>query len=158
MVDFNAKQFKNDNPDEFESSGDFELIPAGVQCNFRIERASEETTQDGTGIYWKIAFVAEGGQFTNRWVWQNFNIKNKSTVAEKIAQKELTLISEAIGIDTMNVNNIIGAKLMATTGIDKGSGGYSDRNKLTKFKPLAQGSLTQTTGNAGGSGPGWARS
>lgn len=80
-----------------EPSARFEPIPAGKYVA-AITASETKPTNDGKGEYLAMTFQIIDGDFKNRRLWVNLNLKNKSDEAVKIARGELSAICRAVGV------------------------------------------------------------
>lgn len=64
-----------------------------------ITKSSLESTKDNTGKYISLCFKILEGEYTNRFIYTNINIVNKSDIAVKIGRSDLKKICSACGIE-----------------------------------------------------------
>ncbi len=113
-------------------------IPAGDYIIELVEREFKPT-KDGTGAMMSCQFkVCEGG-FEGRRVFANFNIKNKSEMAQRIGLGQVKGFCAATGVSweeaKADTSVLIGRPCLATVGMSKTTEQYPDpRNEIKAFK------------------------
>lgn len=123
----------------------FSPIPAGTYT-LCVEHMEIKPTKDGTGRYVNARMKIIGGNSDNRTFFKNFNIVNKSTVAEKIGRDELARLLDACGFDKLNdLSPMIGQQFKGTLKINPPKGGYDASNDISKYEPLI--AKVKVTGN-----------
>jgi hypothetical protein len=85
-------------PDTGSTGGSYDPIPDG-EYTLKALEAEEKATSAGTGSYIKVKFEVVGGSHNGHWVWQNFNIVNKSEKAQQIGRQQLAAWATACGND-----------------------------------------------------------
>jgi hypothetical protein len=114
------------------SGGNREPVPAGDYALKALEADEKETASGGTMI--KAKFEVLKGEHVGRWIWQNFNVVNKSEIAQRIARQQLVGWATACGrADCDDTDKLIDKPFMATVGIDPAKGGYAASNKIVAF-------------------------
>jgi len=107
-------------------------IPDGTYTLRAIEAEEKSTSSGGTMIVVKYEVV--GGDYNGRWLWNNFNVVNKSEKAQNIARQQLVAWATACGKpEADDTDKLIDKKFNAVVSIEKGTGGYSDRNTIRSF-------------------------
>lgn len=116
--------------------GGYSPIPAGEYV-FQITGAELKQTKDGSGQYIKGEFTVIAPSYQGRKVFQNFNIYNRNSEAERIGRSQLKALAVAVGLDTLrDTDELIGRTVAARVSIEKDkSGKYDDQNRLSKYKP-----------------------
>ena len=72
--------------------------------------------------------------FNGKWIWENYNIVNASEKAQNIGRQQLVSWATACGKpEADDTDKLIDRKFTATVGIEKGTGGYSDSNKIKSY-------------------------
>jgi len=113
-------------------SGNREPVPAGDYVMKALEAEEKDTASGGTMI--KAKFEVLKGEHAGRWIWQNFNIVNKSEVAQRIGRQQLVGWATACGkADCDDTDKLIDKAFTATVGIDPAKGGYAASNKIVAF-------------------------
>ncbi|MHB2169942.1 DUF669 domain-containing protein [Alsobacter sp. R-9] len=114
-------------------------IPNGEYA-LHIEKQEIVATKDQTGIILKLTMSVVEGEFENRKIWVNLNIRNKSAQAQAIAIGEFKALCLACGVDyeiakrdTDVLDRIV---FRANVGLEKPQEGYAPRNKITKYLPV----------------------
>jgi hypothetical protein len=135
--------------DYFDGSFDDGAIPASQgfdstpipngEYMLKITKQELAATKDGTGIMLKMEYAVAEGEFENRRIWTNLNIRNKNAQAQAIAIGEFKALCLACGIeyetakrDTDILNDI---PFRANVGLEKPREGYDQRNRVTKYLP-----------------------
>ena len=113
-------------------SGSYEPIPPGDYVLSATE-AVEKTTKSG-GEMIAVTFEVVKGEFEGRKIWNNFNTRNASEVAQRIGRQQLVFWATACGKpDCDDTDKLIDKPFKASVGIDKGTGGYADSNVVKSF-------------------------
>lgn len=130
---------------EYNERGEFEIIPKGTEVTLKATEAEEKKTSAGTGSYIAVTFEVTKGEHAGRKIWQNFNINNPSDKAEKIGREQIAGWARACGKpNAQDTDELLERPFNAKLGIEKGTGGYSDKNKIDSFL---------LAGSVGGSAP-----
>jgi hypothetical protein len=82
----------NDVPEDERS---FELIPPD---NYRVQVIESKIQDTKSGQMIVLTMEIVDGQYANRRLWENLNIRNDSPVAQQIAQTALKYLCDQIGI------------------------------------------------------------
>lgn len=110
----------------------YELLPEGEYTLVGLEAEEKETSTGGEMIAAKFEVVGSKGN--GRWIWMNFNIVNKNETAQRIGRQQLVGWATACGKpDADDTDKLLGKKFNAIIGIEKGTGGYKDRNDIKQF-------------------------
>lgn len=113
--------------------GSYEPFPPGEYIIKALE-AEEKTTSKGDGTYIKVKFEVVKGEHAGRLLWQNFNVVNQSAKAQQIGRQQLVAWAAACGKpDADDTDKLLEKPCRAEIIIEKGSGGYSDSNKVKAF-------------------------
>lgn len=120
-------------PDTGAGGGTYEPIPEGAYILKALD-AEEKTTSAGTGSYIKVKFEVVKGEHAGRLLWQNFNINNPSEKAQRIGRQQLVAWATACGKpDADDTDKLLEKPFRADVTIEKGTGGYSDSNRIRAF-------------------------
>ena len=120
-------------PDTGATGGSYDPIPEGEYVLKALD-AEEKTTSAGTGSYIKAKFEVVKGEYTGRLIWQNFNINNPSEKAQRIGRQQLVAWAAACGKpDADDTDKLLEKPFTAAVSIEKGTGGYSDSNRVKAF-------------------------
>lgn len=120
-------------PDTGAAGGSYDPIPEGEYVLKALD-AEEKTTSKGDGSYIKVKFEVVKGEFSGRLLWQNFNINNPSEKAQRIGRQQLVAWAAACGKpDADDTDKLLGKPFRADVTIEKGTGGYSDSNRIKAF-------------------------
>ena len=118
---------------EYEDGGDFEVMPKG-EYTLKATEADLKNTKAGNGKYLSVTFEVVKGQYTGRKVWQNFNIVNPNEKAERIGREQVSGWARAAGKPNANDSDqLLERPFNCILDIEKGTGGYSDKNIITSF-------------------------
>jgi len=118
----------------------YEVIPKGLY-HASLQFVQEVKTKDGTGSYIKATFKVENSPVNSRYVFHNFNIKNKSDRAQEIGIDQLNRYFKCVGSNLEYVDGFKLEDLMTTLkqplgiklAIEEASGKWKARNKITSF-------------------------
>lgn len=145
----------NFNAENVEPNTGFDALPVGRYA-LLIDSTEMCQTKAGDGHYLKITFKVVEGPYVNRLIWLNLNLDNPNPKVVEIAQRELSGICRAVGLMQIDDSEELhGHVLSGQVTIQKGTGGYSDTNKVSGFKPI--GELTSDgNGSDAGATPPWA--
>ena len=98
------------NANEVEPSQDFTPIPAGEYLAAVTASEMKDTKANDGSQYLELTFQILDGEYKNRNLWARLNLKNKSDVAMKIAEGELSAICRAVGVmipkDSNDLHNL----------------------------------------------------
>jgi hypothetical protein len=120
-------------PDTGATGGSYDPIPEGEYVLKALD-AEEKTTSAGTGSYIKVKFEVVKGEFAGRLIWQNFNVNNPSDKAQRIGRQQMVAWATACGKpDADDTDKLLEKPFSAAVAIEKGTGGYSDSNKIKAF-------------------------
>lgn len=111
----------------------YDPIPEGEYILKALE-AEEKSTARGDGSYIKVKFEVAKGEHSGRLLWQNFNINNPSEKAQRIGRQQLVAWATACGKpDADDTDKLLEKPFKADVSIEKGTGGYSDSNRIRAF-------------------------
>lgn len=147
-----------------ESNSGFDLIPANtvapmimtIRPGSHGDGGWETASKTSDASYLNVEFVVTGGPYKNRKIWQNFVVsggktdENGNSKAGNITRSTLRGILESarrIKPDDMSdeakakrvvkgYGDFSGLEFVGKIGIEKGSEGYSDKNKLLAPVPV----------------------
>jgi len=126
-------KFGFDTDDYNPSDRDFEVLPKG-EYTLKATEAEDKATKDGNGSYISTTFEVSKGEHTGRKIWMNFNINNSSDKAEKIGREQVVGWARACGKpNAQDTDELLERNFQAKLDIEKGTGGYSDKNKISAF-------------------------
>lgn len=119
---------------EYSDRGNFDVMPKG-EYSLKATEAELKDTANKDGKYLATTFeVVKPAEFAGRKVWQNFNIFNPSEKAEKIGREQVAGWAKACGRpNAKDSDELLERTFACKLDIEKGSGGYSDRNKIGSF-------------------------
>jgi len=120
-------------PDTGAAGGSYDPIPEGEYILKALD-AEEKTTSAGTGSYIKVKFEVVKGEYAGRLIWQNFNVNNPSEKAQRIGRQQMVAWATACGKpDADDTDKLLEKQFSAAVSIEKGTGGYSDSNRIKAF-------------------------
>jgi hypothetical protein len=120
-------------PDTGATGGSYDPIPDGEYVLKALD-AEEKATSAGTGSYIKVKFEVVKGEYTGRLIWQNFNVNNPSEKAQRIGRQQMVAWATACGKpDADDTDKLLEKPFSAAVSIEKGTGGYSDSNRIKAF-------------------------
>jgi hypothetical protein len=150
-IDFDASQF--------EPLSGRDAIPAGRYL--AIITASElKPTRTGTGHYLELEHEILDGEHKGRKVWSRHNLRNPSTAAVEIANREMTSICRAIGVQQVGDTAELHQKpLMITVAVRTRQDTNEPVNEITGWakKEVAAGVPQQAGVTGGPATPPWLR-
>lgn len=118
---------------EVSERGEFEIMPKG-EYTLKATEAELKKTSKGDGQYLAVTFEVVKGEYAGRKVWQNFNIHNPSEKAEKIGREQVAGWARACGKpNARDSDDLLERSFPCKLDIEKGTGGYSDKNKISAF-------------------------
>jgi hypothetical protein len=111
-------------------------LPAG---NYQVQITESDIaeTKSGSGTMLKLTMEVMSGEFTNRKLWTNLNIRNQNAQAQSIAQRALADIFQATGTPPSRNSDDLHFKPMMVRVIVKPDEQYGPRNEVKAYKPLA---------------------
>ncbi|AWN43141.1 DUF669 domain-containing protein [Methylobacterium durans] len=120
-----------------EDERSFEPMPEG-DYNVQIVESEIAATKNG-GDMLKLTLEVIDGQFANRKVWDNLNIRNSNPTAQQIAQRALADICTATGTGPITDSEDLHFKpFVATLKIEPprtvGDKTYDARNAVKRYK------------------------
>ncbi|MEI6052433.1 MAG: DUF669 domain-containing protein [Opitutaceae bacterium] len=115
----------------------FEPLPKG-DYELKCTEAEEKTTQKG-GQMIAATFEVVSGKAAGRKIWNNFNIHNDSEKAQKIGREQVSAWARACGKPNANsFDELLERQFTAVLDIEKGTNGYSDRNRIVGYASKAE--------------------
>lgn len=118
---------------EIDAPVSYDPIPDG-EYTLKALDAEQKTTSRGDGTYIKVKFEVVKGEYAGRLLWQNFNIENPSQKAQNIGRQQLVAWATACGKpDADDTDKLLEKPFRAAVGVEKGTGGYSDSNRIKAF-------------------------
>jgi len=124
----------------FDDQPSFEPVPQDTYT-LMITDTEMATTQKG-GQMLKLSMQIVDGAYKGRKIWDNLNLVNSNPTAVEIAQRNLGSICKAIGVESVTESAVLHNKpFKAFVGIEIGTNGYSDKNRVKKYdhRPLGGG-------------------
>ena len=123
-----------DNPFSTEGIPESTPIPAGwYQAN--CTKAELCATKAGNGQYIKTTFAIIGPSMQGRCVFQNFNVKNPNTEAERIGHQQFAALLRAIGKKGVrDTDELLGTSCMINVTIKPANDAYPEGNDIKGYK------------------------
>ena len=132
-----------DEVDTKDAEVNFEPLPDG-DYKYIIDEVEEKLASSGNGMVLKLTCsVIDNTVFEGRKVWANINTEHTSAKAQTIGRAQLKQLLVATGLENnlqADIEDLISKEFIGTTKFQKGTNGYSDSNRITKFRaagPLA---------------------
>ena len=128
---------------EVEEKTEYALLPEGrYRCIVSSSDIKENNAGTGDNLNLKIEIVS--GEYAGRLVFENLCWRHESDKAVQIARARFAELCRAVGIlapaDTEQLHDI---PFDCIIGIQKGSKGYSDSNKVKKYFPRSEGQAAE---------------
>jgi len=119
---------------------DDELLATGTSHVFEIVDSSYEQSKHKAGsAYIKITFDGVKGMSSEgHRVWQNFTWENDNATAVRMGKRAFKALCEACGIMSVVTNTQVlhGRRVLCEVELEKGSGGFADKNQMVDYKPI----------------------
>lgn len=142
------------NAAEVEPNAAFDVIPAG-DYEAVIVASERKATANNLGEYIKLELQIVGGEYQNRKLWDNLNIRSHGAnkeVTEKIAKGTLSAICRAVGVLTpKDTSELHMKKVRIKVGVQKRNDTGENQNRIKAYEPVNAGPPLQTASVAGGS-------
>ncbi len=126
-LNFNASEV---DPDE----GQLGPVPAGWYIVV-MDKSELKPTSNGAGEYLNCRFSVVDGEYKNRKIFTNLNLKNANPVAQEIAYKTLSAIAHAVGViqvdDSVQLHDL---PLKIRVRLKAADDEYDAQNIITAFK------------------------
>ena len=130
----------------------FETIPED-DYTLQVIKSALNPTKDARGEKIDVTLEVMDGDYAGRKIFDLFNYVNKSPDAERIGKARLGELCAAIGIEELeNTEQMHGIPFRGHISIEKGTGGYNDKNRLRRSFPLEGGDNNRSDSD----GPVWA--
>lgn len=122
--------------DDYAGEG-FGVIPNGDYEAILVD-IEEKKTKAGTGVYFKATLQLVGGEYDGRMVWENFNVVNPNSDAERIGRAQFADLCRAVNvIKPKQLTDLCDIPLVIKLKADKND---PDRNVVKAYKPRGGGS------------------
>lgn len=127
---------------EVKTKKTYDPMPKGKYL-MQLTRLTEKDTKAGNGTYLDATFQVVEGEFKNRLVFHKFHVANPNSKCQEVGIDQLNKFLKCSGahggladldFDTERVSEFINKPVAANVGIEEGSGGYKDRNRITSFQ------------------------
>lgn len=125
------------NSNDHEPMSDFEPIPANLYMMEIVKSELKENSKK-TGKYLSLQFkvIDEGGKYEGRLVFGQLNLVNPSAECVQIAQRELTSICQACGLEAIeDSTELHGIPFAAKVAIKAADGSWPAKNVIKKYYP-----------------------
>ena len=121
----------------------FRPLPAEVY-KVIVDDVNYQETRSGTGEYIKVKYIVQDGDYKDRVIFQNFNVKNDNEKAVQIGLAQLKgfLIAVGYGPETLGevtrhgLLEMMDQKEVMVKLKIKSDPNFGDRNEVTKHIPL----------------------
>ena len=115
-------------------AGSYSLIPEGEYRGDIVDAQVKQSKTNAANSYLELQIKIEG----HGSVWDRLNIWNSNPKAAQIAKEQLTRLGMAIGVRRIgDTDELIAKPVRVHVGIEAGSNGYSDKNKVLGYMPVA---------------------
>tara|TARA_R100001594_G_scaffold142137_2_gene188805 strand:+ start:223 stop:645 length:423 start_codon:yes stop_codon:yes gene_type:complete len=120
---------------------EYPLLPDGDYV-VTMDRVAEQATKKGDGSFVKASFKVESGDYKGRLIFTNFLINHPNPKAANIGKEQLSKCLKALGVyngfagignDSTQLESFLGKELIVNVGVEEGTNGYKDRNKIMKW-------------------------
>jgi hypothetical protein len=123
--------FNWDNNDYQDERPNYDPVPAGIYRLKALE-AEEKTTSTG-GEMISVKYQICEGEYKGRFIWNNFNVVNKSAQAERIGRSQVAAWARACGKpNASSTDQLLDAPFSARVKIEE-QAGYKPRNQIDGF-------------------------
>lgn len=112
----------------------FDVLPAGEYDAIAIA-SEKKATKNGTGEYLKFEFQILNGEYQNRKVWANMNIRNPSAEAQQIGLAQLSSLCRAVNVLTPKDTSELHDKPVRLKLKVKKDETFGDKNEVVAIKP-----------------------
>ena len=144
---------------EVEPSTTFQPLPADwYKCV--IAETEERVTSKGDGSYLQLSIEVIEGDYAGRKVFDRLNLKNPNPTAVEIAQRSLSSICRAIGVNSPKDSVELRDKpMMVKMSVRPAQNGYEASNDVKGYEAVTGGASAQPAPSgvtaSGGSTPPW---
>lgn len=136
-------------------SGGFKPLPAGEYITTIIDSEIKET-KARNGRFIVITLEITDGQFKGAKIFDRFNVENENPKAVEIAQKQLSSLCSAIGMEEFNdTDELCFKNVQVVLGIEEGKNGYGPSNKVKFYKAVNAAAGNQSAPSAAKKVPAW---
>lgn len=126
----------NFNTEGIDNLDDFSPIPKGDYTAV-IVNSEIKTAKSGKGQFLALEFEIVEGEYSNRKIFSNLNIKNANEKAQTIAQRELATICRAVGRNTIQNSSEIHMKpMLIKVAIVERKDTKELKNEIKNYYPL----------------------
>lgn len=100
-----------------------------------IDESEIRPTKAQTGHYLRLRLKVLGGEYANRLLFVNLNIDNPNTVAQQIAEADLSAICHVTGVIALNDSQQLhGIPFKVRVVVKEGTGEYSASNEVKGYR------------------------
>lgn len=126
----------NFNSKEIDTSSDFPVLPDDWYTA-HIDKSEILSTKARDGQYLKLRFKILDGEYKKRVLFENFNIENNNPIAKRIAEKQLALLCQAVGVITLeDTQQLHGRPVKIKVAIEPAQGKYQESNVIVEFQSM----------------------
>ena len=114
---------------------DYAVLPAG-EYTAQIVRSEMKETRSGNGMYLELRVQILDDPYTGRLVFDRLNLVNPNEVAVKIAQRSLSDLCKAIGLDESpeDSEELHGKEFTVVLSVEEANGDFPESNRVKKYK------------------------
>ena len=110
------------------------VLPAG-RYRVSITGAEKKATKAGTGSYLQVEYTVLEGEYTNRKVWERFNLWNPNATAVSIAREAMDELCYVLGITALSSEtDLIGRTVVAKLGVRKNKETGEPEQRVDKYE------------------------
>ena len=95
-------------------------------------------TKTGDGKFLKVDFVVLEGEHKDKVVIERFNYKNPNEIAARIGRKALATWAKAVGLATVETDDLLRKPVLVKLGVTKGNDDYGPQNVIRNFKSIEE--------------------
>jgi len=146
---------------EIEPAATYEPLPADWYKAV-ITATEEKPTKAQTGSYLELNMEIIEGNYQGRRVFERLNLKNPNPVAIEIAQRSLSSICRAVGVNNpQNSEELMDKPLMIKLAVKPAQGEYGASNEIKGYDAVGGATTAPApaavaaTASAGASTPPW---
>lgn len=118
------------------SERSFDPIPAGTYV-CQVVSTELRALKSGNGDGLSVSYEVLEGQFANRRLWQNLNIKHTNEVAQRIGQEQLAKLCKAVGVSQLTDTTQLHMKPIKVRVKIRKDDQYGDKNEVADVAAIA---------------------
>ncbi len=122
--------------DPSQVNDDRQVLPEGEYILHVIE-SDVVPTKNGEGTLAKLTYEVVDGPLAKRRIWDQMTIQHSNAQAQEIGQRSLKRLCEAVGLGPITETDSLHFRpFRGSVRIEKGQGGYDDKNVVKGFKSM----------------------